>query len=115
MKTKRMGYKNNDLKKGAKFALFVSSYLPLFILVILRQLSDNYKFLKGKLLMDQEYFDDALDIFKTLPNNPKANEQVMTILAYQNKMSSSRNFMINLAIKMNTKNIIMVLRIIMRN
>ena len=26
-----MRYKNNDLKKGAKFALFVSSYLPLFI------------------------------------------------------------------------------------
>jgi len=24
-----MRYKNNDLKKGAKFALFVSSYLPL--------------------------------------------------------------------------------------
>lgn len=40
-----MGYKNNDLKKGAKFALFVSSYLPLFILVILRQLSDNYNYL----------------------------------------------------------------------
>lgn len=39
-----MGYKNNDLKKGAKFALFVSSYLPLFILVILRQLSDNYNY-----------------------------------------------------------------------
>lgn len=40
-----MGYKNNDLKKGTKFALFVSSYLPLFILVILRQLSDNYNYL----------------------------------------------------------------------
>lgn len=40
-----MRYKNNDLKKGAKFALFVSSYLPLFILVILRQLSDNYNYL----------------------------------------------------------------------
>ena len=39
-----MGYKNNDLKKGDKFALFVSSYLPLFILVILRQLSDNYNY-----------------------------------------------------------------------
>lgn len=37
-----MKYKNNDLKKGAKFALFVSSYLPLFILIILKQLSDNY-------------------------------------------------------------------------
>ena len=37
-----MKYKNNDLKKSAKFALFVSSYLPLFILIILKQLSDNY-------------------------------------------------------------------------
>lgn len=33
-----MGYKNNDLKKGAKFALFVSLYLPLFILVIHRMI-----------------------------------------------------------------------------
>ena len=57
-----MGYKNNDLKKGAKFALFVSSYLPLFILVILRQLSDNYNYeydsnvvcYKAKVLIHQQ-------------------------------------------------------------
>lgn len=40
-----MRYNNNDLKKGAKFALFVSSYLPLFILIIFKQFSDNYKYL----------------------------------------------------------------------
>lgn len=46
--------------------------------------SDNYKYLKGKLLMEQEYFKDALKVFRTLPNSPKANEQIMTIMAYQN-------------------------------
>lgn len=46
--------------------------------------SDNYKYLKGKLLMGQEYFEDALEIFHTLPNSHKANEQIMSILAYQN-------------------------------
>lgn len=54
--------------------------------------SDNYKFLKGKLLMDQEYFEDALEIFRTFSNNPKANEQIMTILAYQNEKEELARF-----------------------
>jgi hypothetical protein len=34
-----------QLRSMAKAALFVSSYLPLFTLLVLRQLSENYKFL----------------------------------------------------------------------
>lgn len=61
--------------------------------------SDGYKYLKGKLLMDHEYFDKALEIFKTLPHNPKANEQVMTILAYQNNNDQLTEFYDNLGNK----------------
>jgi hypothetical protein len=35
----------NNLHGLAQFALFVSSYLPLFILIIVRQVSDNWSFL----------------------------------------------------------------------
>lgn len=62
-----MGYKNNDLKKGAKFALFVSSYLPLFILVILRQLSDNYNY--------QKYNIETFSILHTLVGRIKNQPQ----------------------------------------
>lgn len=54
--------------------------------------SDKYKYLKGKLLMAQEYFEDALEVFRTLPNNPKANEQIMTIMAYQKKNDELTKF-----------------------
>lgn len=37
--------KKYQLRKGAKFSLFVSSYLPLFALLISRQLLENYNFL----------------------------------------------------------------------
>lgn len=61
--------------------------------------SDGYKYLKGKLLMNHEYFEKALEIFMTLPNNPKANEQVMTILAYQNNNDQLTEFYDNLGNK----------------
>ena len=35
----------NNLHGAAQFALFVSSYLPLFILIIVRQISENYLYL----------------------------------------------------------------------
>ncbi len=35
----------NRLHSPAQFALFVSSYLPLFILIIARQVSENFSFL----------------------------------------------------------------------
>lgn len=35
----------NNLHGLAQFALFVSSYLPLFILIIVRQVSENWEFL----------------------------------------------------------------------
>lgn len=54
--------------------------------------SDSYKYLKGKLLMEQEYFEDALEIFRTLPNSYKANEQIMSILAYQNNNDEPTRF-----------------------
>lgn len=54
--------------------------------------SDNYKYLKGKMLMDQEYFENALEIFRSLPNNPKANVQIMSILSYQNKKEELAKF-----------------------
>ena len=54
--------------------------------------SDSYKYLKGKLLMGQEYFEDALEIFRTLPNSYKANEQIMSILAYQNNNDELTKF-----------------------
>lgn len=54
--------------------------------------SDSYKCLKGKLLMGQEYFEDALEIFRTLPNSYKANEQIMSILAYQNNNDELTKF-----------------------
>lgn len=54
--------------------------------------SDKYKYLKGKLLIAQEYFEDALEVFRTLPNNPKANEQIMTIMAYQKKNDELTKF-----------------------
>ena len=37
--------KVNDLRKEAQFALFATSYLPLFFLIILKQISENYPFL----------------------------------------------------------------------
>ena len=37
--------KVNNLKVMAQFVLFVTSYLPLFILVIVRQVYENYKFI----------------------------------------------------------------------
>lgn len=43
-----MAKKRNDINKlhgQAQFALFVSSYLPLFVLIIVRQISENYEFL----------------------------------------------------------------------
>lgn len=54
--------------------------------------SDNYKYIKGKLLMEQEYFEDALEVFRALPNSPKANEQIMTIMAYQNRNDELTKF-----------------------
>ncbi len=44
----RMSKNKNNINKLhglAQFTLFVSSYLPLFILIIVKQLSSNYKFL----------------------------------------------------------------------
>ena len=35
----------DNLHGLAQFALFVSSYLPLFILIIVRQVSENWEFL----------------------------------------------------------------------
>lgn len=40
-----MRYKNNKLHEAAKFALFITSYLPLFILIILKQVSTNFDYL----------------------------------------------------------------------
>jgi len=37
--------KVNSLRKEAQFVLFATSYLPLFILIILKQISENYSFL----------------------------------------------------------------------
>lgn len=42
--------------------------------------------------MGQEYFEDALEIFRTLPNSYKANEQIMSILAYQNNNDELTKF-----------------------
>ena len=36
----------NNLEKRAQFALFVTSYLPLFILIIFKQIYTNFSFLK---------------------------------------------------------------------
>lgn len=58
--------------------------------------SDSYKLLKGDLLMDHEYFDDAIDIFRTLTNIQKANYQIMTILAYKNDFDELSKFYNNL-------------------
>ena len=38
--------KINTLHKMAQFVMFVSSYLPLFVLIVSKQISDNYDFLK---------------------------------------------------------------------
>ena len=35
----------NSLHRVAQFALFVSSYFPLFLLIIVRQISENYEYL----------------------------------------------------------------------
>jgi hypothetical protein len=35
----------NNLRKEAQFVLFATSYLPLFILIILKQISENYQYL----------------------------------------------------------------------
>lgn len=35
----------NNLRKEAKFVLFATSYLPLFVLISLRQFSENYSYL----------------------------------------------------------------------
>lgn len=37
--------KINTLHKMAQFAMFVSSYLPLFVLIVSKQISDNYEYL----------------------------------------------------------------------
>lgn len=42
---KRKNNKVNNLRKEAQFVLFVTSYLPLFILIILKQFSENYPYL----------------------------------------------------------------------
>ncbi len=36
---------NNGLRTGALFSLFVTSYIPLFLIIIVKQLSDNIEFL----------------------------------------------------------------------
>lgn len=54
--------------------------------------SDIYKMLKGELLLEHEYFDDAMSIFSELPANPKVNEHIMTIMAYQNKNEELSKF-----------------------
>lgn len=41
---KQKNNKVNNLKKVAQFVLFVTSYMPLFILIILRQISENYSY-----------------------------------------------------------------------
>lgn len=61
--------------------------------------SDSYKYLKGKLLMAQEYFEDALEIFRSLPNSYKANEQIMSILAYRNNNDELTRFYENISNK----------------
>jgi len=43
--SKNNGTKVNNLKVMAQFVLFVTSYLPLFILVIVRQIYENHEFL----------------------------------------------------------------------
>jgi hypothetical protein len=35
----------NSLHRVAQFALFVSSYFPLFLLIIIRQISENFEYL----------------------------------------------------------------------
>ena len=36
---------NNSLRAGALFALYVTSYMPLFLIVIIKQLHDNWEYL----------------------------------------------------------------------
>ena len=49
--------------------------------------------------MAQEYFEDALEIFRSLPNSYKANEQIMSILAYRNNNEKLTNFYENISNK----------------
>lgn|SRR5574344_1682394 len=46
----------NNLQRPAQFALFATSYIPLFFLIIVRQIMDNYKYLTwGGLSVDSIY------------------------------------------------------------
>lgn len=41
---KQKSNKVNNLRKEAQFVLFATSYLPLFVLIILKQISENYSY-----------------------------------------------------------------------
>lgn len=47
--------------------------------------SDNYKFVKAKVLMTHEYLEDAYELFRTMPENRESIKKSMTILAYLGK------------------------------
>lgn len=37
--------KNNNLKPFVLLALFITSYIPLFVLIIIRQISENWQYM----------------------------------------------------------------------
>ena len=100
--------KVNNFKKMAKFALFVTSYLPLFILVVLRQIYENQytigkvRFnLKEIILFFQQFglsiflilisifgLLGCIMIFKNLEKDVKNGDNV-TVLNVNNKNSES--------------------------
>lgn len=68
---------NNDFKNIlATFIDFENEYIP----------SDKYLFIKANILMEHEYLNDALEIFKRLTNNRAAQKSIMTILSYLGEM-----------------------------
>lgn len=47
--------------------------------------SDNYKFIKAKILMAHEYLEDAYGLYRTMPEDRESIEKSMVILSYLGK------------------------------
>lgn len=47
--------------------------------------SDNYKFLKARILMENEYFEDALQLFNEIPDSKELTRRKLTILMIMGK------------------------------
>lgn len=54
--------------------------------------SDRYKYVKAKILMVNEYFEDALELFTSMPTDRDAVENIMTIMSYKNQFSELDKF-----------------------